>query len=199
MDHAAPITPRCTDPRVCHISVQISASPTVLSRGETLPEDKKLLFPTSSFPNPSPPFIHHCLPSPPTVCQLFILPKNHPTPPTVFCSGLSLKADIIYRRSSCKLISQHKSLSPVHPSLTLHPFLPLPSASNKLFSHSPLFYILLFIPLNRKETKWYHGWFNMSGGSQRVNLCACIREGTSSLAFTMLHKRASVSYLFSTF
>lgn len=42
---------------------------------------EKLLFLTYSFPNPSPPFIHHCLPSPPTVCQLFILPKNPPIPP----------------------------------------------------------------------------------------------------------------------
>lgn len=176
--------------------MQISASPTVLRRGESLPRKKKLLFPTSSFPNPSPPFIHHCLPSPPTVCQLFILPKKiTPSPPTVFYWGLSLKADIIYRRSSCRLISQHKSLSPVHPSLTLHPSLPSPLPPTSFSATHPLFYILLFIPPNRKETKWYHGWFNMSGGSRRVNLCARVREGTSSLDFTMLHKRASVSYL----
>lgn len=73
------------------------------------------------------------------------------------------------------------------------PFL-LPFASNKLFSHSPSFCSLLFIPINRKETKWYHGWFNMSGGSQRVNLCAGVRDGTSSLASTMLRKTASSHY-----
>lgn len=127
MNHAAPITPRCSDPRVCHISVQISASPTVLRRRETLPKDKKnccsqllhfqtLLLPSSITVSPL---------LPPSASSLFS-PKITPSPPTVFYSGLSLKADIIYRRSSCRLISQHKSLSPVHPSLTLHPFLPSP-------------------------------------------------------------------------
>lgn len=127
MDHAAPITPCCSVPRVCHISVQISASPTLLRRGETLPKDKKTAVPnffiskalSSLHPSLSP-LSSHRLPA------LYSPQKSPHPPPTVFYSGLSLKADIIYRRSSCRLISQHKSLSPVHPSLTLHPFLPSP-------------------------------------------------------------------------
>lgn len=139
MDHAAPITPCCSVPRVCHISVQISASPTVLS-GETLPKDKKnCCSQLLHFQSPLLPSSITVSPLlPPSASSLFS-PKITPPPPTVFYSGLSLKADIIYRRSSCRLISQHKSLSPVHPSLTLHPFLPSPLPPTSFSATHPFF------------------------------------------------------------
>lgn len=110
--------------RLCHSSVQISASPTVLRQRNPSKTLKKTAVPNLFISKPLS-SLHPSL-SPLSSHRLLALysPQNPPhPPPTVFYSGLSLKADIIYRRSSCKLISQHKSLSPVHPSLTRHPIL----------------------------------------------------------------------------
>lgn len=77
-------------------------------------------------PLPSSITVHSLLP--PSASPLFF--QNYPIPPLPsLYFVLSLNADIIYQRSSSRLISQHKSLSPVHPSLTLHPGLYSPPSS----------------------------------------------------------------------
>lgn len=98
-----------------------------------------LLFLTYSTPNFSPPSLHPSLSS---LSSLRLSPlysnQNQPIPPfPIFYLVLSVNADIIYQHSSCRLISQHKSLSPVHPSLTLHPLPPPPLCPQHLFTRSP--------------------------------------------------------------
>lgn len=100
-----------------------------------------LLFLTYSAPNFSPPFIHHCPLSPPSVCLSFIWANlDHPPLPMLY-SVLSLNADIIYQSSSSSLISQHKSLSLLHPSLTLHPGLYSSSLPASPRSFLPVFFL----------------------------------------------------------
>lgn len=67
------------------------------------------------------PSLHPSLSTLSSLClPLFYSPKISPSPlHPVLYFVLSLNADIIYQSSSSRLISQHKSLSLVHPSLTL--------------------------------------------------------------------------------
>lgn len=111
---------------------------------------------------------------PPSASSLFS-PKITPSPPTVFYSGLSLKADIIYRRSSCRLISQHKSLSPVHPSLTLHPFLPSPLPPTSFSATHPFFISCYSFPQIEKRPNGITVGLKCRGGHREL-ICAAVLE-----------------------
>lgn len=126
---------------------------------------------------PLPPFIHHCPLAPPSVCLFFYsVPPHHPipippAPPLALCL---LNSDIIYRGSSWRLISQHKSLSLGRPVLTRHPLPPPPPSPHPPGPPRPFSPGLLFVASYSacdKQRKVVSCLAQYVGGGQRELIC----------------------------